>query len=208
MIGVDVQINARQLQRFLEELTVRELPFAMSMAMNRAAQDSLDYVRREVPRRFTVRSPGVLRGFRVQPSHKRQWPRLQVALGTVDEFWVLQQFGGTKKPQSGRNLAIPTRLTRRTKTGKIAKAQRPRALIAAGKARVADGAIRKARANKRDRRTMLFLLRRQARIKPRLALDRLVHDSFPRFFPRNFGRAFAHAKRTSRERALRVKERG
>ena len=207
MIGLDVKINTRQLQRFLEELTVRELPFAMSMAMNRAARDSLDYVRREVPKRFTIRSAGVLRGFRVQPSHKSQWPRLQVALGTVDSFWVLQQFGGVKKPKSGRHLAIPTRLTRRTKSGKISKAQRPRALIAAGKARVAEGSVRKARTTKRDRRTMLFLLRRQARIKPRLQLDQLVHDSFPRFFPRNFGRAFEHAKKTSRERALRVKER-
>lgn len=204
-VGVRIEVNERQMRRFFQELSARELPFAMSLAMNTAAAEARDHVRREVPKRFTVRSRGVLRGFTFNPSHKRQWPNLRVEIGTRDEFWVLHETGGVKRPEQGMHLAIPTRLVRRTKAGRISKAQRPRPLIAAGKATKLEGVIRRTSKRKAERVSMLYLLRREARIRPKLGLRGMVHSSMRRYFPLAFHKAMNHAVSTSRDRALRTK---
>lgn len=206
-LGVEIRVNDRQLARFLAELSQREIPFAMSLAMNLAGKEAVELVRREVPGRFTIRQQAVLRGFRHNPTHKRDWPNLRVEVGTVDRFWVLHETGGTKRPESGSNLAIPTRRLRRTAGGKIPKALRPRPLISAGKARKAEDAIRLVvKRRSADRRTMVYLLRQSARIQARLRLEEMVRGSVQRYFPLAFEKAFQHTLKTSRDRALKVRD--
>lgn len=201
---VYVKTNAGELVRYLRELEQREIPFAMSVALNRTAVRIRDRVRAELPRRYTIRKPGVLRGWQVRASSKRQWPRLRAVVGSRDYFWTLHATGGIKRPARG-SVAIPTRAVRRTKRGAIGKAQRPGALIAKGRARVDQdaGAIRATKTTKRRPLSLLYLLRRQVRIPKTLPLEEIAREEVARRLPREFRRAMSEAIKSSRRRASR-----
>lgn len=203
MIELRVETNIGQLLAFLEDVREDQLPFALSLALNRTATLARDEVRAQLPRRFTIRKAGVVRGFRVKPSAKRQWPRLEAQVGTVDAFWTLQETGGTKRAQGGGNLAIPTGLVRRTKRGLISKAQRPRALIAAGRARKAEDTIRATpKRGPVGPASILYLLRRSAQIDPALGLRETVAEVVERELGPEFRRAMGEAIASARKRAL------
>ncbi|MEM7519352.1 MAG: hypothetical protein AAF368_20815, partial [Planctomycetota bacterium] len=82
-----------------------QVPFALSVAMNRAAKDAVERVRKDLPRTFDLRSRSLARTFGPTGrmgdvsrgwSSKRQWPNLQVVLHSQARAMSLQEEGGIK----------------------------------------------------------------------------------------------------------------
>lgn len=128
LIGVQVTTNAPALARALRGLALEQLPFATAVALTRVAQDSREEVVANMPQHFQIRSQRVIRGVVIERARKSDWPNPQAKVGTRDEFMALQVTGGVKKPISGRSVAVPTRLIRRTSSGAVPAALKPRPL--------------------------------------------------------------------------------
>lgn len=211
-LAVEIQVNSKQLDRFLEELKERELPFTTSLALNLTGKKAVEAIREELPSRFTIRNQGLAKrfGFNFIPKAevRRQWPHLKVEVGTLDEFWIPHEEGGPKKPRGVARFAIPTAAVRRTKTGIIRKSHRPKALgDKASVVKLSDGKpalVLKRKLRGVDSR-VAYLLRRQVQIKKQLGLRETVHKATHTWFNRMFEQAFEHAKKTSRDRAMKVK---
>jgi len=128
-MSVDITVSMPNLPEMVGRLKAfrqDQLPFALSLAMNRAAKDARDGVRAHMRGRFNlesenfhrtfgpfgalpsakartsaqtsemVASKGVANGW----SHRTQWPNLRVVLGSVAYAAALQEQGGNK-PFSG-----------------------------------------------------------------------------------------------------------
>lgn len=181
-----VTSNADQLGRKIDNLLRSQLPFATAAGLTELARTARDPIRQHMTHVFTIRNKRVLRGVRFRPANKRDWPTPQSEVGTLDEFMVLHETGGLKRPKRGASrVAVPTDLVKRqrTSTGRVPKRFKPKPAISAGKARVIGqtgrGLIRRTQPkrrtrgaqNKVKRRAILFLLRPNVRIKPRLKLQ-------------------------------------
>lgn len=167
---IRVSSNVASFDRWIDQAVRKQLPFAVASALTRTAQAAQGEVRENLPKHFTIRSPWLSGGIRIRPASKRDWPHSRAAVGTVDEELVLQETGGTKRPRTGKDLAIPTRLARAggSKRGKISRGNRPRPLIAAKKAAVEKDVIRRTRQKRgAPGLLLLYLLRPSANIKPR-----------------------------------------
>src|SRR5579885_536205 len=134
-----VEIDAADFIKAADQLgaAADQLPFIMSLALNRAALDTRQHlVQVTWPRSIVQRNPSFIRAaLRTEFSTKRD---LQVsiydALGRAN--LKAHAEGGTKVPR-GRALAVPSKNVRLTAHG-VAPGQRPRNLA---KAFVKDGKI-------------------------------------------------------------------
>lgn len=124
-MSVDIRVempNLPELVGRLKAFRQDQLPFALSLAMNRAAEDARDGVRAHMRTRFNLQSEhfhktfgpfGALPSSRARTqaqtpemvaakgiaagwSHRSQWPRLQVRLGSIAHAAALQEDGGVK----------------------------------------------------------------------------------------------------------------
>ena len=131
--GVKLQIGTKDAKRASREwkaMAKRQMPFAISRAINDVAIDARRNVVQKFPRHFKVRRKNLAKSaIWVKRSHKNQKP-ITAIVGTRKwaEFLTLQAIGGTKKAKRGHRLTIPTRLVKRTSTGRIRKADKPRTL--------------------------------------------------------------------------------
>lgn len=120
----------------------KQVPFITSVTLNLTAIEAQRQVQQGLPSRFTIRSQRVAKGIRMTPSTKRS---LTAAVGSLDDFMVDQELGGTKRPQRGAKvLAIPrlqeggsgrSPVVRRGGGGAIPKRLKPGALLARGAGR-------------------------------------------------------------------------
>lgn len=127
----EVVVDASQAERFVRRLLRDDLPFVESLAVNMTAKDFQKAQREHMGDVFTIRRQSFMRrSVKIKPfSSKRQSVReAKVAIdspgGRSDIFGKFEE-GGTKRPTSGTRLAVPAEV-RRTKTGVVSKAQRPR----------------------------------------------------------------------------------
>lgn len=139
MLTIEILHNLPELQADLTDLMKQQLPFATSLALNATIKD----VRRRIvfstwPKAFTVRNkpfPGVV--FRMKFSNKSTLEAMVFdQLGR--DFIERHVTGGTKRPVSGANLAIPLNV-RRTGGGRIPKSMKPRTLTAKKSTRIVRG---------------------------------------------------------------------
>jgi len=122
--------DAKRASRAWKAMAKRQMPFAMSRALNDVAVDARRNVVQRFPRHFKVRRKNLGKAaLWVRRSNKSQKP-ITAWVGTRQwaEFLTLHAVGGIKKAKRGHRLAIPTRIVKRTSTGRIRKADRPRTL--------------------------------------------------------------------------------
>ena len=116
------QLNARRDQ----------VPFATALALTRTAQEARLEVQRELPTRFTVRTPWVAKGVRYTPANKTD---LTATVSDIDPFMRIQETGGEKVSihhrvfDYGDYLAVPLD-ARRSKRDVVRKEDWPKNLIA------------------------------------------------------------------------------
>lgn len=205
---VRVETNLRQLNRALTDLQRNELPFVAAQALTRGAARSVKKVRRELPKRYSIRKRGLLRGWQSRAAKKQHYPRLEAWVGSKDELWVDHEFGKVRRARRGRSIAVPTRIMhkRRTKGGRIRAPWRPRTLFEKQKAfktKQAGGSrqIRLRRAQFKRLRIAYHMVPR-VRIPKTLGARELVQREAQRTWQRQFPVLMARAVRATQQRNL------
>jgi hypothetical protein len=180
-LSVDVQIaipNLGEMIGRLEAFRIDQLPYALSVGMNRAAKDARDLYEYHLAYKFDLVSRnmhkaigpfGQMSGGRVGSmgvpdtaaqaaraiangwSHKSQWPNLQVEVGTESHSIARQEFGGTK-PNLSREVWIPTRHVKRSSSGKKINRHAPSKL----RAKMAPGQTKTGRTRRQTGKHKVF----------------------------------------------------
>lgn len=198
MATVEVDFNVDKFKRELRSFTRRQVPFASSLALNMTMYDTLDELRDELPKHFTIRSSWTARGF--VPSHRASKTEQWATWGHRDDFMLRQAEGGTKQHAKGR-VAVPVK-ARRTERSRIT----PRSFPAAFEKRGAferNGALyipvggrRKRRRGKSGRRLkMLYVFSTSIQVPQRYPFDDIVERTVARLWPQNMQHAWNRALR-------------
>lgn len=135
---LNVSLDTSGVNRFLYHFAQKQMPFAAARALTWTAQDCQKEVRRELPRKYTLRNRFVEQGIRIRPAQK---DNLESAIYTRADgkysidFMVLHDTGGIKRPR-GQHLAIPGSSkglghvsVRTNSRGIIRRSDRPRQLL-------------------------------------------------------------------------------
>ncbi len=103
-MGVSVQVNLDDFSKGMSGFE-KDIPYAISRALNfMAKQDAVPDLKGSLNQTFTIRNAWTAKGIRFTPSNKQ---RLEVHVGSRDEYMARQVEGGTKAPHSGTHVAIP-----------------------------------------------------------------------------------------------------
>ena len=123
MLKLSVESTIEQAIRKLQSITeAKQLRYSTSQALTRTAYAVQAEVRANMPSRFTIRRPWVLQGIKV---NKATPSALTARIYSRDKFMALQETGGIKEALRN-HIAVPLQSVRRTKTGIIAKKDRPK----------------------------------------------------------------------------------
>lgn len=128
LIRVDVK-DLERLAAWYDSAARRQIPFALSLAVNLTASDAQKRLRRELPDHFKIRSTWVAKGIRISKLNKKgDDPTAEV--WTRDEYMERQVFGGLKKDQSsGGFVGVPI-MARRPATQRTTRGRWPSAQAA------------------------------------------------------------------------------
>lgn len=106
MIAASVSVDSSTAQSALTDLVARQLPFALSRAVNQAVFDVRAREQASHRESFTIRRPWVLRGYKVKLARKNDRPiAARLWLDPSRDFLAKFEEGGTKTGQ--RSLAVP-----------------------------------------------------------------------------------------------------
>lgn len=170
---IDIRVDATHVINNLAGLG-GQMRFAMSKALNDTANDAQRAIQDSLSQRFTLRRPDFIRRTikRERPNDFATKDKLEAVVRIDPTRDVLAKFedGGTKTPTQGKAIALPTEAVRRTKAQIIQKSQRPRALVAAGRAFSKGGQlILKARRGVGAALRVAYIFKASVRIPKRLA---------------------------------------
>lgn len=131
---LDLEFDAKPASRFVGFVFRDQLPFATSQALNDAALAGQKAQREHQRQVFTVRRPSFVdRAVKIKPFAKKRSLEARVLVdppGGQRRADVLTQHESDprKQPVEGSSVAVPTAAVKRTATGVIRAADRPRAL--------------------------------------------------------------------------------
>lgn len=202
MITISINADLSRVAAQLDAIGSRQATFAVAKALTATAKNVQAAVREEMPRRFTLRRQWIVQGIRIIPATKAN---LTATIYSRDSsFMARQEFGGVKVAQQpgGKHVAVPMPAVRRTKTGIIAKADLPaslgdRAFVIKAKNGRTYLAKRFARGNRAGVQ-LLYELKKQTLVKPRLGLMEIGEREAVRMFGDNLRDAIEYAMRTAR----------
>jgi hypothetical protein len=209
MLQIGVKSTLDQVLAAVGVFDDKQLPFAVSKALNDTANQARDAVRAKMPSNFTIRRDWVVKGIQVVPATKQS---LSAIVWSRDDYMALQETGGDKTP-FGKYLAIPLPAVKPTAGSIVRKEDYPRnipaTLTAPGKGgqltavvtmRNGKKFIARASANptKGKRLELLYYLMPTAHLKPRLNLETITDQVVADKFADNFEKAIALAMSTAR----------
>lgn len=207
---IEIHIDARKAIRQLTEDGEKQIPFALANAVNKIAKDVQFDERVQLRRAFTLRRPEWAdRAVKITRFAKKANPTAVVGIhppGGDARADILTKFEeDTVKLPRGEHIAVPIH-AKRTKKDIVRKSQRPRALIASGKAFIIRQTRNPAvqlivRQVGRGRRRMLetlFMLLRRAPISPDLKFELTARKSIDRTAQSHLLREFDNAVKTAR----------
>lgn len=203
-VGVTIQSNALDLSGVFAKLANDQIPFAATVALTRLAQDVKVAEAEDLPKRLKTHGNRLVRGLRVKRAEKRDWPNPKAEVGSLDDFLVLQELGGTKTAQTGAShVAIPARYVaarRRAATGRFPVRILPKNIP---KSRKIEGKELRATISeggeKKDR--IFWFLRRSVHIKPRLKFRETAERTSKAKYGEHFQRELSAALKSARVRA-------
>jgi len=200
MAEFDVTITTamRELGVQLDRVIAKQLPFATALAMTRSARDARDQARKDHAKRFArARAKGFAKfSIRATRAEKRDWPNVTASVGSIHDFMVRQETGGTKRATGSGEIAIPTSLIRRTTRGSVSKAQRPSKVLkrkAVTRLSTAKGHSIVRKPSKRARSghlSLLYLQRKSVTVKE---AKPTLHESIQKGFAKAYKRRFPAA---------------
>ena len=203
MLNLNVGSNINQVSGWLTNVQRKQLPFATAGALTDTAFDVRKHVvEKTFPRDFDLRNKRFAgAALRVDKANKRKL-RAAVYDPLGREYLETHARGGIKKPIDGRNIAIPTQHIKRTASGKLSAAKRPRAVL--GKPNTFIGwtsrgvqILQKGRCKSASIKTFYQLVP-MARIPKRLRFYEDAAKVVQRRMVPNFKKSFERAVRTAR----------
>lgn len=105
MIELQIKADADKLFKRLNDVQRRQLPFALSKALNDTGEDIRLEGKRTLRQEFQIRNNYVPSGMRKTNATKSN---LECEIGNIRPFMKEQEFGGTKKPSKGSRVAVPS----------------------------------------------------------------------------------------------------
>lgn len=207
MAAITIDLQLSPALQALSDLKRKQLPFATAVALTKTAQAAQKTIRAQLPDRFTIRSPFVERGVRIEAATKAKQEAavLWRAPGGSDrrgfaKYLARQEVGGVTDPR-GRYTALPRKVKRGAK-GLIGKANRPSALLKRKTVFIDENgrnaAIYQRVGKKAPPRLLYYLTEKPARYKPRWQFRETAMNEARKVFKREFGKAFAKALATRR----------
>ena len=207
---VTINTNFKELGRWMSDIERKQLPYATARALTAVAKEGVEAVQGELRARFTLRNRYSERGVRSQFARKADWPRPFSRVGIDERRSYLADHveGGIRRPQRAKWRAVPGVNNRRTRTGKIRKADRAsRSLrVPGGRGRKKYKAFERGnlilrRAGRGGRQLkVLHVTTSQVRIDARLPMEAAVTKVVQRRYGRHFNRELAAAVRSGRGR--------
>ncbi len=210
ILAITVHDNIKDVSRTLTGIERKQLPFAISNALNSVAFDARRAVLANLRKKFILRNKWTQRGLRVVKARKHNlvaWVNFERA------YMVDQEEGGTRLPR-GRHIAVPNQI-RSDKRKRITKTKRPRAVLdrkrlaggvgapfkvvgaGAGKLRTGAGIYQRLTKARLPIRT-LYQFETSVVVKPRLYMHRTIEGVATSNFRAHLNKAMVRALATAR----------
>lgn len=187
----EIKVDPGPALKLLDDVAKKQLPFACSLALNRASEKARDKFLQELPGRLTLRTswwkPKNKFGFNIKNSNKHN---LVTSIYTRAPWMTLQETGGIRTPQK-KTLAVPHSNVKRTKRDLISKANKPAGIKNKFIKEVNGKPFLFKRLKKSIR--LMYNLIPSARIKPVLQFKDTISREVNRVFPDEFNKAFNEA---------------
>jgi hypothetical protein len=196
MMLVNLKFDTASFDRRTKRIA-KQIPFAMSTALNMTAYDARDQLREDLPHYFTIRSRWVSKGIVVTRANKKT---LTAEVGSRDAFMERQGHGGIKTGLNAGSIAIP-RAIRKTKAQKTTQSRWPGRLIAKGNHIVLDlksGDKGVFRIYKRKPPKLMYVLRKTLKVEKNWPFDIQVWIAVKKNWERNQLRAMVKALKTAK----------
>jgi hypothetical protein len=125
MLELDLEVPDRL--RGLGARAERQVPYALSLALDRTAEERQEAQRAEMRRAYTIRRPWVLQGVKIPRGGFATKGHLAVTLGIdpARDFLTKLEAGGRKRPRDGGSVVVPQG-ARRNKADVVPTGERPR----------------------------------------------------------------------------------
>lgn len=197
---VALRTNVAAAARVLEQTAAKQLPFAVSVALNRVGKTARATQIDAMFSRFTIRRPARTRSsIRMFASSKRD---LRVTLSLRDAWFVQHEQGGLRRPGDVQRSIVQGVGARERRRRIVRGSNTPRATLAAGgfigTTRTGKRAFFRRAGRGRRRRVLAFVLEPQVRLQPRLRFRDTVERVCALQWAIEFERAFAEARQTAR----------
>jgi hypothetical protein len=216
-----VTVDAKLVERALKE-SARQIPFAISYAMNLTARNAVEYMRSDIQRIFTIRNNWEALGITFKPASKRD---LSVEIGSRHQYMAAQVLGGQKEAKDGGSVGVPMvgpGMPRSTLKSKTPPSKWPKALVARSEGTfigtvqtkkgpmygvwrrvrrdATSGKVTRGKGkNTRLGLRLLYELAEKVNIKARWPMDRQVQAIWAARWPSNAREAVEYALRTARK---------
>lgn len=194
MVELYLRDNVREFTKWLTDVQKQQVPYATSRALNDTAVDGQNSVQKFITGVFQNRKKWWLKqqptGIKVKFSNKRD---LHARVHTSAYFLPLQKKGGTKRPKTAKNLAIPTAaVPKKYRTSHGARE------MMADKKNVFSTPKGVFRRTGKKKLTLMWSLSPSAKIKPvfewETIITKVVNRRFGTHFKKRLEQALASAK--------------
>jgi len=170
----------------------KQVPYAIADAINKTLIGAQNAQRRYMERKFVIRRRGLLKAsVRMLKFANRSTLTGQMGINRNLPFWNIHEKGGNERPTRSRYIAVPMEV-KRTKSGRISKARRPRNLKNSFVAKSTGGKniiFQRKGKGKRETVTPMYSLNKQVRIRPRLNFERNVTKAINGLWEREASKA-------------------
>ena len=192
---VDVSSDLKKLEYYMDNLEKKQLPFAVSLTLNKLALKIQGVICQRIPTVFNTRrdkqwwDKRQRTGIKVQFSHKTE---LVAAVYTNAYFANIQEEGGIKNPYRGSNLAVPTEHVPRTtrSSNALRTTSNDKAIFKLGNSvykRIGKGKLQR-----------LYSLTPQAHVRARFGFKSTAVGIFNKQFDQVFTTSFNYALKTAK----------
>lgn len=203
-MDIEIKTNVTKTLAQLDDFAYKQVPFASALALTRIAQRVQKSSQSALSKYFTIRTPWVSKGIRIEPARKNDWPYQEAVVGSKDPFMALQALGGVKKGLK-QNVAIPIG-ARPTKLSTTPRSMWPKKLLSSKKQHAFISKRRSApaivQANPSDPRKLqvMYLLKPTVRMKARWPFESNATAIVQSQYDREFGAALARAIATAKSK--------
>lgn len=208
---ISMSVDVSKIEAKLKKFKTKQIPFAAAMAFNTTLKNYVKpNAQAEAKKTFKIKTGWALKGIRVIPAKKQNFPHFSAGIGTKDDVIRQNALGEPRvsqisKPNIGNKLAIPTAYARRKFGKRIANPSNWASSLASKKTKTARYFIETE--NGQDvglmyaqgrRMWRIYTLKEAVKIPKKFNFERVSHVSFRRHIGSNFRSAMTYALRTAR----------